>query len=114
MTEQFSLHSSLPPHAQQRLSILHDYMQAMEYGDAEAILTILQAAEHDAVLERMILDMNAAYQHEDHTEMPQSDVILAQNAIAAAIEITGSTAMPKSHLDDSQDLVELHTTITPD
>ena len=121
MTEQFSPFSPFPPYAQQRIQALYDYTQAMEHGDAETIATVLQAAEHDAGLERMILEMNIVYQHEDHTAVQESDAIdailvqkaqKAQKAISATLETMRSATMPTPDLNDPKNLVVLDSTAT--
>ncbi|MEO8971299.1 MAG: PQQ-binding-like beta-propeller repeat protein, partial [Ktedonobacteraceae bacterium] len=54
MNEQFD------PRTLQRIQALHTYTIALEQGDLEATSAVLRSAEHDAMLERMIVELHMA------------------------------------------------------
>ncbi len=68
-----------------RVQVLHRYMCAMESGDVDTIATVLSEAEHDHALERMILEVNEVYQHEDQTIAQPADVALVQQLLLNTI-----------------------------
>jgi outer membrane protein assembly factor BamB len=54
------MHEQFDPRTRQRLQALHTYTIALEQGNIEAISAVLRAAEDDAVLERMIIELHMA------------------------------------------------------
>jgi outer membrane protein assembly factor BamB len=57
--------STLTPIMRQRLKALQRYMQALENGDLDTLAHVLREAEHDRVLEQMVLEMHASEQESD-------------------------------------------------
>jgi len=58
--------------ALQREKLLYRYSSALERGDFETVAAVLGQAENDPAIERMILDLNTAYQEElsqEHSKM---------------------------------------------
>ncbi|HLZ59832.1 MAG TPA: hypothetical protein VKR06_23025, partial [Ktedonosporobacter sp.] len=78
------MHKQLPSSIQQRITILQDYIHAMESGDAGAIAAVLRQAEQDQGLERMILEVNDVYQQEDQTVVQAGDVAMAHSLLFKA------------------------------
>lgn len=76
------------PSVQHRIQVLQHYMRAMECGDVETIATILEDAGHDQGLERMLLEVNAVYQHEDRTIVRAADAAAAQQMLLTLAEET--------------------------
>ncbi len=66
---------------QQRIHALYRYVQAMEHGDDETLTAVLLEAQHDEVLERMLLEVNEVYQIEDRTVVHPDDVLQAQEML---------------------------------
>lgn len=58
------LSNSLSPETQRRFLLLVRYLQALEAGDLEQVNALVQAAETDEILERMLVEANALYQSE--------------------------------------------------
>src|SRR5262249_52745953 len=56
---------------------------AMERGDTDIMAVVLEEAQHDSVLERMILEVNEVYQIEDRTVVHPDDVATAQEMLLA-------------------------------
>ncbi len=73
---------------QQRVGALQRYMRALESGDVETLATLLEDAEQDHALEGMILEVNAAYQHGDHTIVSDDDVAMARQLVLTMAEQT--------------------------
>jgi hypothetical protein len=69
---------------QQRIEMLYRYTNAMERGDTDIIAVVLEEAQHDSVLERMILEVNEVYQIEDRTVAHPDDVVTAQEMLLTA------------------------------
>ena len=69
MTEAFD------SHARHRVFVLHAYTLALAHGDIDAVADVLQEAEHDAPLERMILELHSATVEE--TPLFSSDDVLS-------------------------------------
>jgi hypothetical protein len=69
------------PFTQHRLQALQRYMSALECGDAETIAAVLEDAEQDKALERMLLEVNAVYQYEDRTIVRAADTVAAQQLL---------------------------------
>src|SRR5215472_10761264 len=97
---------------QQRVEMLYRYTHAMESGDTDIIAVILEEAQHDSVLERMILEVNEVYQIEDRTVAHPDDVATAQEMLLATfaeqtdegeISHTGETSYMSepSHIDQT-------------
>lgn len=49
----------------EREKAIFQYVKALDRGDTEGIGTVLQAAENDPKLERIIREINLAYQEEE-------------------------------------------------
>lgn len=79
------MHEQLTPFIQQRAHTLQRYISALESGDAETLVAVLGEAEQDQARERMILEINTVYQHEDHTVVQADDVTSAQQLLLKAI-----------------------------
>jgi hypothetical protein len=95
------------PSVQHRIQALQRYMSAMECGDEETISAILADAGQDHGLERMLLEVNAVYQHEDCTIVRAADAAAAQQMLLTlADQIIGREEM---HNNDPAYAV-LHTT----
>ncbi len=69
----------LTPRMQERMQTLYRYTRALESGDIDAASAVLNEAEHDAVLERMILEFNDVYQDEDRVAVHPNDLLKVQN-----------------------------------
>ena len=98
------------PSVQYRVQALQRYMHALECGDEETISAVLADATQDYGLERLILEVNAVYQHEDHTVVRAADAAAAQQMLLTlADQIIGREEM---HIDDQNDpaYAVLHTT----
>src|ERR1035437_760147 len=64
--------------ALQREKMLYRYSTALERGDFETVAAVLKQAEKDPALERMILDINMAYQEDlplEHSRMSEETSI---------------------------------------
>src|SRR5690348_13167446 len=66
---------------QQRINSLHRYTTAMEHGDLDTMTIILEAAQYDPILERMIVEVNEVYQIADRTVVHPDDVVAAQEML---------------------------------
>ncbi|MBA2680197.1 MAG: hypothetical protein H0U76_17595 [Ktedonobacteraceae bacterium] len=66
---------------QKRTTALYRYTRAMDCQDAETISKVLSQAEHDPVLERMLLEVNEGYQIEDRTVAHSYDVEAVQHML---------------------------------
>jgi hypothetical protein len=101
------MNEQLTPAMQRRIQVLQHYMRAMESGDVDAIAAVLNEAEQDRALERMILEFNEVYQHEDHTLVSPADVALVQQHLTAilAVKAAATEEAPVQSLDskDSPD-----------
>ena len=75
------MNEQLTPDMQQHVEVLHRYICAMESGDIDSMTAVLSEAEQDHVLERMILEVNEVYQHEDQTTVQPADVALVQQLL---------------------------------
>src|SRR5579859_7436548 len=69
---------------QQRVEMLYRYTNAMECGDTDIMAVVLEEAQHDSILERMILEVNEVYQIEDRTVAHPDDVATAQEMLLTA------------------------------
>ncbi len=95
------------PSVQHRVQALQRYMSALECSDAETIIAILDDAQQDHGLERMLLEVNAVYQHEDRTIVRAADAAAAQQMLLKLTDqIIGREEM---HNNDPAHAV-LHTT----
>src|SRR5262249_35611498 len=68
---------------QQRVKMLYRYTNAMERGDTDTVNVVLEEAQHDSVLERMLLEINEVYEIEDRTVAHPDDVAIAQEMLLA-------------------------------
>lgn len=90
------------PFTQQRLQALQRYISALEYGNAETIAAVLEDAEQDKVLERMLLEVNAVYQLEDRTIVRAADAVAAQQLLLKlANQTLGREEMHLNSHDDA-------------
>jgi hypothetical protein len=56
-----------------REKALHIYFSAFERGDFEKMASVLQDAEHDPILERLIVEVHEYYQAEEHAVLQAVD-----------------------------------------
>jgi hypothetical protein len=90
------------PFTQQRLQALQRYISALECGNAETIAAVLEDAEHDKALERMLLEVNAVYQFEDRTIVRAADAVVAQQLLLTlANQTIGREEMHLNGHDDA-------------
>ncbi len=78
----------------EREKILYRYSCALERGDFDTIVAILKRAENDALLERMIVEWNAAYALEQQIAIDAQDVALVRELLAKHL--------PSGILDESE------------
>ena len=103
------------PLTQHRLQALQRYIRALECGDAEVIVAVLEDAEHDKALERMLLEVNAVYQFEDHTVVRAADAIAAQQLLlTVANQTIGREEMNLNSHDDAADVALYSNQTEPD
>ncbi len=96
---------------QQRVGVLQRYMRALECGDVETLATLLKEAERDRTLEGMILEVNAVYQHEDHTIVQDDDVAIAQQLLLKiADQTTRREEMERPAFHSENDAVHVQAT----
>src|SRR5258708_2591910 len=109
----------LTPGMQQRVQVLQRYMRAMERGDVDTITTVLNEAEQDQALERMILEINEVYQYEDQALVQPADVALARQMLLNAVpamstvateEMVAPSLLPSIALDRASEPAEIHPT----
>jgi hypothetical protein len=72
---------TLQMHQLEREKALFRYSNALDRGDFDTIAGILHQAEQDAVLERMILEMNELYQSEYKVAVREDDAALVRQLI---------------------------------
>lgn len=90
------------PFTQQRLQALQRYMSALEGGDVEILAAVLEDAEEDKALERMLLEVNAVYQFEDRTIVRTADAVAAQHQLLTVVNQTiGREEMHLNHYDNA-------------
>lgn len=65
----------------EREKLLYRYTNALERGDFDTVAVVLAAAEYDAALERMILEINEVYQQECEARLQASDDALIQQLL---------------------------------
>lgn len=75
------MNEGLTPGMQRNTLRLYRYITALESGESETILVMLQEAERDPALERMILAVNAMYQLEDGASIAPNEVRDAQQLL---------------------------------
>ncbi|MHB8599507.1 MAG: hypothetical protein ACYDER_22175 [Ktedonobacteraceae bacterium] len=68
------MNEDLTPGMQRHAQHLYRYIATLESGDSETILVMLQEAERDPALERLILEVNTMYQLEDGTSITPNEV----------------------------------------
>src|SRR5215472_4476606 len=98
---------------QQRVKTLYRYTNAMERGDTDIITVVLEEAQHDSILERMILEVNEVYQIEDRTVAHPDDVATAQEMLLATFAEHGvdtATALTTSETleYENEDVGKVH------
>ena len=87
----------LSPRMQRRLLILSDYIQALSQGDLETTNKVLAAAEHDEVLARMILEVNALSQEDQQMELQPAEQAMIDRLLADHLPVPqeiGSLSQP--------------------
>ncbi|HEY0752821.1 MAG TPA: hypothetical protein VGD98_02485 [Ktedonobacteraceae bacterium] len=93
---------------QQRVQALYRYTDAMEHGEVEAIATVLEQAQQDATLARMVLELNEVYQIEDRSVVHADDVALAHEMLLDVFaQSTGNTDELEMHTSDAEALPRL-------
>lgn len=111
------MNEQLTPDMQQRVQVLQRYICAMESGDVETLVGVLHEAEHDCVLERMLLETNEVYQQVDHTLVQPADVALAQQLLLNTIPTMRTVRMektPMQPLNGKDNLVHTHSHVILD
>jgi hypothetical protein len=104
----------LATRTQQRVKTLYRYTHAMECGDADIIAAILEEAQHDSILERMILEVNEVYQIEDRTVAHPDDVATAQEMLLTTfaergVDMADARSAPETVRDGGdEDVGKLH------
>jgi hypothetical protein len=91
------MNEQLTPDAQRHIQVLQRYMLAMESGDVDSLASILNEAEQDRTLERMILEVNDVYQQEDLTLADPADIAQVQQLLIhtiPAMRAAGTEEMP--------------------
>ncbi|MBA2287548.1 MAG: hypothetical protein H0W02_18900 [Ktedonobacteraceae bacterium] len=73
--------------AQRYPEVLYRYTSALECGDAEAISSLLREAEQDPALERMILEVNEAYQLEEPVATHAEDVEVLHDLLRGMLPV---------------------------
>ncbi len=106
------MNEQLTPAMQRRTQVLQRYICAMESGDADSIIAVLSEAEQDQALERMILEINEVYQHEDYTVAQAADISMIQQILLAAIPGAGIAEIKEAGLPP-QDAIHLTQTAAP-
>ena len=90
------------PFTQHRLQALQRYISALECGDAETIAAVLEDAEQDKALERMLLEVNTVYQLEDRTIVRAADAVAAQQLL---LKLANQTiGREEMHLNDHDEV----------
>jgi hypothetical protein len=90
----------LSPRMQRRLLILSDYIQALSQGDLETTNKVLAAAEHDEVLARMILEVNALSQEDQQMELQPAEQAMIGRLLAddlLVLQEIGSLSQPATN-----------------
>ncbi|HEX3643426.1 MAG TPA: hypothetical protein VHV10_19235 [Ktedonobacteraceae bacterium] len=96
--------NNLQKSARRRFQALHLYTRAMESGDIDTVSTVLHEAEHDQVLERMLLDINEVYQIEDLTTVQPDEVAAAHNLLLSVTPMC-SRSEPQEIKEDQLETV---------
>ncbi len=68
----------LMPDTQRRMEVLHRYMCAMEHGDIDTLVAVLEEGEQDQVLARMLMEVNEVYQQVDQMQAQAAEVAQVQ------------------------------------
>ncbi|HLX41597.1 MAG TPA: PQQ-binding-like beta-propeller repeat protein [Ktedonobacteraceae bacterium] len=99
------MNEQLDPRTRQRIQALQTYTIALEQGNIEATSAVLRAAEHDAVLERMIVELHMA-SLETTPSVDPGDMQLIQAILLtytpreapeeAQVPLNGSSPIPES------------------
>ncbi|HLH63657.1 MAG TPA: hypothetical protein VKV20_18395 [Ktedonobacteraceae bacterium] len=100
------MYEQLTPAMQHHAQILQRYICAMENGDVDTIASVLSEAEQNQALERMILEINAVYQDEDHTLARPADIAMVRQIVLAAAAGAGATENAETglQLDGRQEI----------
>jgi hypothetical protein len=77
--------NALTPEMQRRLLLLARYLQALSASDLETASKILNAAERDEVLERMIVEANALYQQPQFLENQPAELAEADRQLVSLL-----------------------------
>lgn len=92
---------------QQRAWALYRYANALECSDSTLVASMLQEAESDPVLERMIMDLNEVYQVEDRTVVHPDDVALAHEMLLDTLTEAGAAVQSEQKAAPSIPVVSL-------
>jgi hypothetical protein len=71
-------HNDEPLRQRAREKAVHRYTSALEQGDFETVAAVLAQAEHDAELERMIVEVNEVLEGEHETAAAEHDAAQVQ------------------------------------
>ena len=74
------------------------YTMALEYGDLETVQSILDQAERDSVLERILLEVNDSLAHENDLVLPGE----AMFADAARVQQIVRECLPSAEIDTEE------------
>ncbi len=93
------MHDALNALNEQRIQALHSYVVALSQADLDTVARILQEAEQDSVLERMLLELHAAEAQGMRTPVALKDVQTIKKALQtyALLETHNTTANQKTH-----------------
>jgi hypothetical protein len=89
-----------------RLQFYHAYIVALAQGDGEMLARVLQAAEQDSVLERMLLALHAAEAQEKHVTTSLREMRAIKKALQtyALLEAQVATSGHSAHRVDTAPL----------
>jgi hypothetical protein len=89
-------HKEIKPNkSTERERIAFLYTMALEYGDLETVQSILDQAERDSVLERILLEVNDSLAHENDLVLPGE----AMFADAARVQQIVRECLPSAEID---------------
>jgi hypothetical protein len=89
-----------------RLQFCHAYIVALAQGDGETLARVLQAAEQDSVLERMLLALHAAEAQEKHVTTSLREMRAMKKVLQtyALLEAQDATSGHSAHRVDTAPL----------
>ncbi len=93
------MHDAFDALNERRIQALHTYVVALSQADLDTVARILQEAEQDAVLERMLLELHAAEAQGMRTPVALKDVQAIKKTLQtyALLEAHSTTANQKTH-----------------